>query len=120
MLLKDYARFGPAFEIDTASVFAGSSKYLNAVRERAHDRKSTAEGLAKSYDLDAALLKRWIEILAVEPAGPDKSESFGRPVPIVKLDLLDEKTPKNDAKPMIAGWRKKGTDAYPVAPKVKR
>ena len=110
LLLKDYARFGPAFEIDTASVFAGSSKYLNAVRERAHDRKSTAEGLAKSYDLDAALLKRWIEILAVEPAGPDKSESFGRPVPIVKLDLLDEKTPKNDAKPMIAGWRKKGTD----------
>ena len=110
LLLKDYARFGPAFEIDTTLVFAGSSKYLNAVRERAHDHKLTPEGIAKSHDLDAALLKRWIEILAVEPAGQDQPESLGRPVPMVKLDLLDEKTPKNDAKPMIAGWRKKGAD----------
>ncbi len=110
LLLKDYARFGPALEIDTASVFAGSSKYLNAAREQSHDRKLTAEGLAKSHDLDAAFLKRWIEILAVEPAGKDKPESLGRAVPLTKLELLDEKTPKNDAKPMIAGWRKKGTD----------
>ena len=31
-------------------------------------------------------------------------------MPAVALDLLDEKTPKNDKKPAINGWRKKGAD----------
>ena len=31
-------------------------------------------------------------------------------MPAVALELLDEKTPKNEQKPAINGWRKKGTD----------
>ncbi len=110
LLLKDYAQYGSAFEVDYPAVFAASEKYLAAVREQAHNRKLTSAELAKSHNLDAALLRRWIEVLALDPAAKDKQESLGRAVAPVKLDLLDEKAPKNDAKPMIHGWRKRGTD----------
>ena len=98
LLLKDYATFGPAFEIDYVTVFAESSKYLAAVRDR------------KPQDgLDPALLQRWIETVGLRPA-TSEPESIGRVVPLVKLERLDEKVPKDVAQPAINGWRKKGTD----------
>jgi hypothetical protein len=111
LLLRDYPQFGPAFEVDYPSVFVDSEKYLAAVIEAANDKKLTPEDLARKHGLDAAFLKRWIAVLAVEPwtkdAGPD---AIGRVVPALPLELLEEKTPPSPGKPAVNGWRKKGTD----------
>ena len=48
LLLRDYPAFGPAFEVDYPSVFAGSAKYLAAAIEAAGDRKVSPDDLAKS------------------------------------------------------------------------
>jgi mono/diheme cytochrome c family protein len=109
LLLRDYADFGPAFEVDYPSAFATSAKYLAAVVELANDKKLTPEDAAKKHGLDAAFLKRWSEVLAVAPFASDP-ESIGRVVPAVELTLLEEKSAKNDARPAINGWHKKGTD----------
>ncbi len=106
LLLKDYPAFGPAYEVDYPSAFANSAKYLAAATQAAHDRKLTAEGLAGKHDLDAGLLKNWIDVLALGPAreGPPKM------VPAVALDLLDEKAPKYETRPKVNGWRRKGAE----------
>jgi hypothetical protein len=111
LLLRDYPRFGTAYEVDYSTVFSHSSKYLAAVAEAAHDRKLSTAELARKHELDEAFLKRWISVLAIEPmTGPAKPEAVGRPVPAVALELLEEKAPKNDARPAINGWRRKGVD----------
>lgn len=111
LLLKDYAVFGPAFEVDYPSVFANSAKYLAAAVEAANDKKLTPEELAKKHDIDAAFLKKWIAVLAVQPFKKDDApETTGRVVPLVALELLEEKNSPNDKHPAIKGWRKKGAD----------
>ena len=107
LLLSDYAKYGPAFEVDYPSAFGNSATYLAAVVELANDRKLTLEDAARKHGLDAAFLRRWSEVLAVKPFSRD-SESIGRLVPAVELTLLEEKT--NDTRPAIKGWRKRGTD----------
>jgi hypothetical protein len=112
LLLRDYAQFGPAYEVDYSALFADTAKYLGAVVEAANHRTVAAEDVAKKQGLDAAHLKRWIEVLAIEslkkePAPPEKLE---RPVPAVALELLDEKAPTDIKKPAINGWRRKGAD----------
>ena len=73
------ARFGGAFEGSiTRHCFGPTApKYLAAAVELANDKKLTADELAKKYALDAAFLKRWGEVLAVEPFARD-AESIGR------------------------------------------
>lgn len=111
LLLRDYAQFGPAYEVDYAAVFADSAKYLAAAVEAANDPKTPVDDLAKKHDLDAAFLKRWIEVLAVEPLQKEaNSERSGKVIPAVALEPLDEKAPKNDNRPAINGWRRKGTE----------
>jgi hypothetical protein len=105
LLLRDYADFGPAFEVDYPSVFAGSSRYLAAAVEATNDRKLSADDLAKKHGLDAAFLKRWVEVLAVEPLKREEPKT----VPSVPLELLEEKM-QDGNRPHINGWRKKGTD----------
>ncbi|HZT81155.1 MAG TPA: DUF1587 domain-containing protein, partial [Gemmataceae bacterium] len=107
LLLRDYAEFGPAFEVDYPSAFAGTAKYLAAAVEIANDPKLTPDDLARKHGLDAAFLKRWVEVLAVAPL---QKADRPRTVPAVPLELLGEKTPKDDRRPAINGWRKKGTD----------
>ncbi len=109
LLLRDYAEFGPAFEIEYPNVFTSTAKYLAAVVELANDKSITSESLAKAQNLDAAFLKRWSEVLAIEPFVKD-TEAIGRIVPVAPLTLLEEKTPKDEVRPGISGWRKKGTD----------
>ncbi len=109
LLLRDYAQFGPQYEVDYAAVFADSAKYLAAAVEAAKDRKLSADDVAKKHGLDAALTKRWIDVLAVSGGAPGV-EDPGREVPAVALELLGEKSPKNDQKPAINGWKKKGAD----------
>jgi hypothetical protein len=110
LLLRDYAEYGSSFEVDYPSVFANTAQYLAAVIEAANNRKQTIDTLARQLGLDAAFLKRWIDLLAVEPFRTDGSPTIGRVVPVVPLELLEEKTPRNPEKPAINGWRKKGTD----------
>lgn len=107
LLLRDYADFGPAFEIDYPSVFAGTSKYLAATVEAANDQGIPLDDLAKKHGLDAVLLKRWIEVLAV---GPLRKVVQVKSAPAIPLQLLEEKTTKDDKRPAINGWRKKQTD----------
>jgi hypothetical protein len=109
LLLKDYATYGPAFEVDLRTAFATSAKYLAAAIELANDAKLTPDGLAKKHGLDAAFLKKWAALVALEPLAKDAGPT-GRSVPVVALELLDEKTPAVDQFPAIKGWRKKGTE----------
>lgn len=113
LLLKDYAAYGAAFEVDLKTAFANSAKYLAAAIELANDAKLTPGDLAKKHGLDAAFLKKWAALVAVEPHAKDATAT-GRSVPVVALELLDEKTPPVDQFPAIKGWRKKGTE-LPVA-----
>jgi hypothetical protein len=107
LLLRDYAELGPAFEIDYPSVFVGSAKYLATSVEAANDPKTPLDELAKKHNLDAVFLKRWVELVALEPL---KKVEEAKTIPAVPLELLDEKSPKNDKTPTICGWHKKGTD----------
>jgi hypothetical protein len=107
LLLRDYAEFGPAFEIDYPSVFANSAKYLAAAVEAANDSKASVDDLAKRHGLDAAFLKQWTFVLAIKPTAKVKEP---KTAPAVPLALLEEKTPRNGKRPAINGWRKKGTD----------
>lgn len=109
LLLKDYPQFGLAYEVNHAAVFADAAKYLAAAAQIAHDKKQSAEELAQQNKLDPALLKRWVTVLALEPVKADTVKSLPT-VPAVALELLDQKTPKNDAKPWINGWRRSGAD----------
>jgi hypothetical protein len=112
LLLRDYAQFGPAYEVDYSAVFADTAKYLTAAAALAHDRQRSAEELATQSGLDPAWLKRWIEVLAVESLMKEAvaKEQPGRVVTAAPLELLDEKAPKHDQRPAINGWRRKGTD----------
>ena len=111
LLLRDYAQFGPAFEVDYPSVFGESDKYLAAVIEAANDKKASPDELAKKHGIDAPFLKRWVAVLGVEPFVKDANpDAVGRVVPLVALELLEEKAPPTPGKPAITGWRKKGTD----------
>ncbi len=112
LLLNEYAQYGPAYETSFSDIFGETTKYLDAVVEAVNDPKATAEEVARKHNLDAAFLKRWIEIIALNPKAGVASETDvpGKVVPVVKLELLVEKAPKNDQRPMINGWRAKGVE----------
>ena len=105
LLLRDYAEFGPAFEVDLPSVFVGSAKYLAAAAEAANDRGPSIDDLAKKHGLEATLLNKWVDALALETL---KKDETAKTIPAVPLSLLEEQT-RNDKK-AINGWRKKGSD----------
>jgi hypothetical protein len=107
LLLRDYSQYGQQFEFDYPAAFAGTSKYLATAMEAANDRKQSVDDLAKKHDLDAAFLKRWIDLLALDSVGPPQPLKV---VPSVAVELLDEHVPKNGQKPAINGWRRKGAD----------
>lgn len=106
LLLKDYATFGPQYEIDYAVLFASTQKYLAAV----------ANPDAPVETLDVTFLKRWKDVLALQPPGQDDAEVTKplRTIPAGALTLLEDRLPKDPAQAAINGWRKKGTD-LPVA-----
>ncbi len=110
LLLRDYASFGPAYEVDYPSIFANSGKYLAAVAEMAADSKLAAEDVAKKRGLDVELMKRWVATLAVEPRDPQAGadqEAWG---PAEVLKPLEEQAAPKDKTPAIKGWHRKGTD----------
>ncbi|MCE9532779.1 MAG: DUF1587 domain-containing protein, partial [Planctomycetes bacterium] len=112
LLLRDYAQFGPAYEIDVSTVFTDTSKYLTAALEAANDRKQTIADVARTHGLEPAILARWIEVLAIElpKTGAADPKNFEKSVPAVTLELLDEKSVKSGQKPAINGWHRKGID----------
>lgn len=107
LLLRDYAAFGPAFEVDYPSAFVGTAKYLAAVAEAANDSRLSLESLAKRDGLDLAFLNQWSKLLAVPPRKGAADPTMHAAAP---LTLLEEKTPPNPQRPEILGWKKKGTD----------
>jgi hypothetical protein len=107
LLLRDYAEFGPAFEIDYPALFAGTSRYLAAAVEAAKDPKVSYKDLAKKHEIHAPLLRRWIELLALKPV---KKPNELKLIAATPLELLEEKTSKDDKRPAINGWHKKQSE----------
>src|SRR5207249_3624965 len=94
LFLKDYAQFGPRFEVDLRAVFAATAEYLAAAVDR--DPKA----------LDATWLKRWTEVLALETKVA-QTVDLEKMSPVAPLELLDVQNPKNEKHPAIRGWRSK-------------
>ena len=69
LLLRDYADFGPAYELDLPTEFAETDHYLSAVLDVANSKRESIEEIAKARQLDAEFLKQWCELLAIEPFG---------------------------------------------------
>jgi hypothetical protein len=109
LLLKEYATYGPRYQVDYPTVFADTPKYLAAVIEAANDRKRSVEDLASKHGLDARFLKRWIDLLALDPVGKEPNPGAGKVIPLVALELLEEQS-KNPQKPAINGWKARGAD----------
>jgi hypothetical protein len=105
LLLRDYAEYGPTFEADYPAAFAGSAKYLAAVAAATNDPMAPLEVLANKHRLDAAFLRRWVEVLALKSL-PKAEEP--RMAPAVPLQLLEEKAIMDGNRPAINGWRRKG------------
>lgn len=107
LLLRDYADFGPAFEIDYPAAFADTTNYLAAAVALANDRSLSLDQLAMREGLDRTFLKNWVAFLAVPPR---KSGANAATTAAIPLTLLEDRTPRNEKWPAIRGWRKKGTD----------
>ena len=107
LLLCDYASFGPSFEVDYPSAFVGAAKYLSAAAGAAHDPQATTDELATRNQLDAAFLKQWAKVLAIEPR---KQPAAARTRAVAALTLLDEPAPHDPERAALRGWKKKGTD----------
>ncbi len=73
LLLSDYPKFGPGFEINHAMLFADVAKYLAGAAQAAGDKNHTADEIAKNNGLNAEMLKRWVTILNIER--PDQKAS---------------------------------------------
>ncbi len=110
LLLRDYAEFGGAFEVDHRTIFADTTKYLAAAVEAANDPAATVDKLAGKYDLDAALLRRWIGVLAVESLTRPAADAV-RTIQAIPLQPLSRKLPD---KPAINGWRNPDGEELPV------
>ena len=109
LLLKDYAQFGSAFEVDHTAVFSDTAKHLTAALEFAQDKTQKLDEIAQKNKLDPTLLNRWVTVLALVPT---KKETAEPPLamPAVAVNLLDQKTPKNEKYPAISGWRRTGVE----------
>jgi hypothetical protein len=73
LLLRDYADYGPGFEVDIPSAFTKAAAYLAAVVELAHGTGATPEALAEKQAIDVAFLKQWVKFLGIVPLKPGAS-----------------------------------------------
>lgn len=105
LFLRDYASFGSAFELDHSRLFGRTASYLSAVIEAAFDVNLTVETLSAKYGIDPLLLRRWINVAALQPRGQAGDEG-GRVVPPVEWSLLDAPAP-TPGFPAINGWSSK-------------
>lgn len=108
--LRDYKSFGPTHEVDLASVFANSEKYLAAAVELANQNSLGADQIAAKHRIEPTWFKNWIEFLDLNSIDQNAApQRIGRTVSTTKLTLLDELAPNPQYK-AVNGWRPKGTD----------
>ena len=114
LLLRDYADFGPQFEIDFASVFAETAKYLAlAAKVAGNDSQAECRGSREEaryrrrvpQEVDRSLGRRTIR----EGCRPRQDRPRGAGSRCARR-FSKRRTPKNDKLPAINGWHKKGTD----------
>lgn len=110
--LRDYQDFGAQYEIDYATLFGKTERYLAAAVDVANSPSQSLVEIAKKHDVDANWLNRWVAVVDVKPRRENSLpvEEPGRVVSRLEWTLLDEKTPPNPERPAISGWRPKGTD----------
>ena len=98
LLLRDYAKFGPAYERDYRSAFGDVEKYLAAVAWPPDP---------KSPGLDLALLKSWADVLGFDGGSPRR--------PATPIELLNERVTSFGGKTSVNGWKRQGADLPIVA-----
>lgn len=110
--LRDYPRFGRQFEIDSHAIFARTADYLAAAVEAANHRDLSPDVQAHDRRLNAPLLKRWIDLLAVPPRGQREAGLWQplRHVLATPVHLLDARLPNNPTAPPVHGWVARGSD----------
>ena len=109
LLLKDYAQYGRAYEIDYHATFADTARYLAAAVELVNDQNLSVDTVSAKYGLNADLLQRWIQTLSLQPYTKSSISEFpGRSFPAVDLDLLSEPVRNSNNLPAINGWHGKG------------
>ncbi len=115
LLLKDVGRYAGRFAIDYRRLFADTPAYLAAALEAAHDRTVATDALAAKHRLDAALLQRWVDVLALVPPaqGPLHAEAPRQMRPAVPLQILGRKLEVRN--PTVWGWGTDGPDTLPAA-----
>ncbi len=107
-LLRDYAKFGPQYEIDYRDVFHDTDRYLSVAIEAASNPDRPISELAARHELDPICLQRWFDIVALEPFAKEANRSaVEKPIPLVPLELLSDPLPK---KPAVNGWKARGAD----------
>lgn len=111
LFLRDYAQFGSQYEVNFSNVFSQSARYLNAIAEVTHTPRLTLAEVAQRHNLEPTLLQRWSEVLALEPLTTAKgTDTPLRVVPSTPLELLGERQGKDNNRPAIQGWHKKGAE----------
>jgi hypothetical protein len=113
LLLRDAAQYADRYTVDYRELFADTVKHLAAAVEAANDRNLSVNALAARHCLDEVLLKRWLDLLAVEPLtkGPpaaDESRPYG---PIIPLQKLGRKLEVRST--AIWGWGSDEPDTLP-------
>jgi hypothetical protein len=110
LLLYEYPKFGPDFEVLYPALFARASEYLSAAFD-VHHLGSTADDIARQRQLNPAWLKRWIDLLALVPKHPEMvDEQLGPTNPAAAFHLLDEQVRLDASRPHLTGWRKRGEE----------
>jgi hypothetical protein len=111
LLLRDYNRFGRQFEVDYASLFTDTDRYLAAVLEAVDHRNLAVEKLASRHGLDATLLRHWLDLMDVDALRRSApAAEYVRKGPAVPLALLDGRLTKSGGRPAINGWVARGSD----------
>lgn len=117
LLLSDYTKYGPRYEVDYTTLFAGTTRYLAAAVEVADSKDTSLNDIAAKHRVNEDWLKTWINVLALKPFNSNTKVQplIGRVVDPAKMTLLNDKTPANGQRPAINGWKPSGTDLPVVA-----
>lgn len=109
--LRDYATFGARYEIDYEAIFARVPDYLGLAVEAIGADKASVAALARRSGVDPEFAQRWIDLLALQPAGASGKPAAApqaRGVGMAPLELLGEKNPIDDQRPKVTGWKRPG------------
>jgi len=107
LLLRDFAEFGPRYEVDYSATFDEAPRDLAAVIEIAETPNASVDDYARTHGLDADWLRRWVDLadLATAAGMGGGAKEAGTPTPAVPLSLLGDRA---TVAPGVVGWQSAG------------